>query len=158
MKIGFHLLIGLSLVLVGTSFIGVDPEQKKFDIHDYAWLSGTWLGDGFGGTSEETWGQPASDGTMMGMYRHFKSDGTMSFCEFWILNEKGIRLKHFNPDLVGWEEKEDYITFEMVAFSPERIEMDGLIYERKSANEMQIQLKLKRGDREETEIFNMTRK
>jgi len=41
----------------------------------YAWIEGSWIGDGFGGTSEEVWSAPSEDGTIMGSYRHFTADG-----------------------------------------------------------------------------------
>lgn len=136
-----------------------DPKKKEFNINDYAWLAGSWVGDGFGGTSEEMWSPPSADGTMMGVYRHHKGDGSLNFYEFLILDKTGLRLKHFTPDLVGWETKEDYVTFEMVDFSPDKIELKGLVFERKSDNEMEIRLRLRMGDGEvKTEIFKMKRK
>ena len=48
----------------------------------YRWIEGTWVGDGFGGTSEEVWSAPSADGTIMGSFRHFKGDGSLNFYEF----------------------------------------------------------------------------
>lgn len=147
----------LTLSIVFVTGAGSDPEKKPFDIRDYAWLAGSWVGDGFGGHSEEIWSPPSSDGTMMGVYRHHKADGSLNFYEFLVLDETGLRLKHFTPELVGWETKEDYVTFEMVDYSPDKIELKGLVFERKSETEMEIRLRLRRGDQVETEVFQMTR-
>ncbi len=153
-KIGLIICISL----ISYAVIASDPEEKKFNIEDYSWLSGSWVGDGFGGTSEETWSSPSADGIMMGMYRHHKSDGSINFYEFMILDETGIRLKHFTPDMIGWETKEEYVTFEMVDFTPDKIELKGLVFERKSDSEMEIRLRMRRNDKIETEIFKMRKR
>lgn len=132
------------------------PALHPFNINDYSWLVGSWTGDGFGGISHETWAEPVN-GTMMGMYRHINAEGELVFYEFLLLDETGMRLKHFNPDLTGWEEKEDMTTFEMISYSKDKIEMKGLILEKKSDTEMVISLKMTRNGESHTEVFNMKR-
>jgi len=130
--------------------------SPEFNIEDYTWLVGSWIGDGFGGVSEETWAAPV-DGTMMGMYRHYK-EGKIVFYEFLLLDETGLRLKHFNPDITSWEEKDDFVTFEMVSYSKDKLELKGLVFERKSDTEMEIRLQLKNNDGKAwTEVFSMKR-
>ena len=135
--------------------LGVNAQK---DNPSYAWLAGTWVGDGFGGTSEEVWSQPSEDGTMMGVYRHHKGDGSLNFYEFLTLDETGMKLKHFTPDLVSWEEKEDFVHFEVIEFTETKIVLKGLSFELKSENEMEIRLDLKDGDKKWTEVFSMRRK
>lgn len=130
--------------------------ENKFDIEDFSWLVGSWTGDGFGGTSHETWAEPVN-GVMMGMYRHINADGELNFYEFLLLDENGLRLKHFNPDLTGWEEKDDMLTFEMISYSKDKIELKGLTFEKKSDTEMTISLKMRRSNGIHTEVFNMKR-
>ncbi len=156
MKIKHTLIAGFVLV----SFIatGTDPKEKTFNINDYRWLAGSWIGDGFGGTSEEVWSLPSAEGKMMGVYRHHNADGSLNFYEFLVLDKTGLRLKHFTPELVGWETKEDYLTFEMVDFTKDKIEMKGLVFERKSDTEMEIRLKMKTKDGSRTEVFKMKRR
>jgi hypothetical protein len=155
-KIKMNLLI--CALLACTLSYGSDPDKKTFNINDYAWLAGSWTGDGFGGTSEEVWSQPSADGTMMGVYRHHKGDGSLNFYEFLVLDSTGLRLKHFTPDLVGWETKEKFVTFELIAFTENKIELKGLVFERTSDSTMEIRLRMRRGDKVETEIFKMKRK
>ncbi|MEM9337140.1 MAG: DUF6265 family protein [Bacteroidota bacterium] len=131
------------------------PAAKTYD---YAWLAGSWEGDGFGGTSEETWSTPSEDGTMMGMYRHFKADGSLNFYEFMLLDETGLRLKHFSPTMEGWETKEDYLHFKAIKLTKDKIELEGLTFEKKSDNETEIRLKMKSNDGFKTEVFKMMRK
>lgn len=124
----------------------------------YSWLAGTWVGDGFGGTSEEMWSEPSADGTMMGTYRHHKGDGSLNFYEFMVMDSTGLRLKHFNPDMMAWETKEDFVHFKLIEFTENKIILKGLVFERKSETELEIRLDLKNGDKQWTEVFNMTRK
>ena len=90
--------------------------ENKFEsqLTKLNWLVGHWIGDGFGGISEEVWASPV-DGAMMGMYRHIK-DGKVNFYEFMNIIEKEgkieMRIKHFAADFKAWEEKDDYIIFE----------------------------------------------
>ena len=152
-------LFALLTLCFGISFSSVplteNGETPAFRIEDYQWLAGSWIGDGFGGVSEETWSFPI-DGTMMGMYRHHK-DEKIVFYEFLLLDETGMRLKHFNPDLTGWEDKEGMVTFEMISFSKTKLEMKGLVFELKSENEMEIRLRLSENGEVRTEVFTMKR-
>ncbi len=134
----------------------VTPESSGFNIEDFSWLVGTWTGDGFGGQSEETWSTPVDD-TMMGMFRHYK-DGEIVFYEFLLLDETGLKLKHFNPDITSWEEKDDFVSFEMISYTKDKIELKGLVFERKSDTEMEIHLRMRKSDGETfTEVFSMKR-
>lgn len=149
------LILTLALSTLSFSEISEPATDQNFDINDYDWLVGSWTGDGFGGISEESWSQPVN-GTMMGMFRHI-SNGEVAFYEFMLLDENGIRLKHFNPDLTGWEEKDDMMNFKMISSSKDKIEMEGLTYERKSDTEIEIRLVMDQGSEPHTEIFRMKR-
>lgn len=132
-----------------------EPDTSEFDITDYDWLVGHWEGNGFGGVSEEIWA-PAVDGTMMGMFRHM-NDGKLVFYEFILLDEEGMRLKHFHPDIKGWETKDDFVQFQMVEFSENMLVMKGLTIEKKSESNIEIRLKMRRNETVETEVFSMHR-
>lgn len=154
MKTQLTTLLGISLALLTMASISITKETPPAD---YSWLEGRWTGDGFGGTSEEVWSAPSEDGTMLGTYRHFKADGSANFYEFLVLDKTGLRLKHFNPDMSGWETKEDYVTFEMIKTSEGLVELKGLIYEKVDENTMKIRLKMKYGEEVKTEVFTMTK-
>lgn len=143
-------LLLLALLFSSTAILAQDVP--------YAWLAGTWTGDGFGGTSEEMWSSPSADGTMMGTYRHHKGDGTLNFYEFMVMDSTGLRLKHFTPELKGWETKEDFVHFKLIEFTENKIVLKGLVFELKSESELEIRLDLKDGDKKWTEVFKMTRK
>lgn len=99
-------------------------------IADMAWLSGHWQGAALGGKVEEIW-SPAEAGGMMGMYRLIR-DGKPIFYEILTISEvKGsllLRLKHFHPDLKGWEEKNDTVDFPLVAIRDGVIHFSGMAF------------------------------
>lgn len=98
-----------------------------------SWLAGHWTGDGLGGQAEEIWSGPQA-GAMMGMFR-LVHDGTTSFYELMTMVEEGrslvLRVKHFNPDLEGWEEKGETVDFPLVAVAGDRFFFDGLTFHRR---------------------------
>lgn len=102
-------------------------------ITDFKWLAGTWSGSGLGGTIEEIWSEP-QNGVMMGMFRLF-SGGKLSFYEFIVLEERNgsvvMRLKHFDPKLVGWEEKDKTVDFPFIKKDKQRYYFGGLTFEPK---------------------------
>lgn len=106
----------------------VSPPAK---VEDVAWLEGRWIGEGLGGCSEETMSPPVA-GQMMGMFRQTKEDGSLWFYEFYTIAPRGdsiaIRIKHFNPDLSGWEEKDAFVEFPLVAIEKGAVYFDGLTY------------------------------
>jgi hypothetical protein len=54
------------------------------------------------------------------------------FTEHMVIAQEGgslvLKLKHFNPDLTGWEEKDEMETFPLVALDPCHAQFDGLTY------------------------------
>jgi len=129
-------------------------------IADFAWLAGSWKGDGLGGLSEESW-SPASGNTMMGMYKHTK-EGEVTFYEFMLIVQEQsgfvMKIKHFSPDMTGWEEKDKSVTFPLVRVSPTEIIFDGLEIEKKSENELQLRVNIGDKDGEiQVAIFNYIR-
>ena len=68
----------------------------------------------------------------MGMFRHFKADGSVNFYEFYVIAEhEGSltqRLKHFSLPLSSWEEKDEFVEFPLVAIEENAVYFDGLSY------------------------------
>jgi len=106
---------------------------------DVSWLAGHWRGEMFGGTAEALWAPPMG-GSMMGAYR-LVENGEVTFYEFiTIVEEAGslvMKIKHFRPDLTGWEEKDEMIEFPLVKVTPNEIFFDALTYRRTSENTRQ---------------------
>ncbi len=89
---------------------------KNAPINDLSWLTGVWIGEMDGARIEEHWSTP--DGaTMMCMFRWIQGN-QVRFYEFVTIEQEEesvvLRIKHFNPGLIGWEEKTDSITFSLV--------------------------------------------
>lgn len=147
-------VISLTMLLLGTSLLA----QEKLTEHtlqmaegatgpsakvtDFAWLEGYWQAEALGGTANEIWSAPAS-GTMVGMFRLVK-DGEAAFYEIFTLTEEDetvvLRLKHFNSNLTGWEEKDETVDFPLVAFNKDQAWFDGLTYQRRGPDEIQVYL------------------
>jgi hypothetical protein len=106
-----------------------DPSQRmEAGIEDLAWMSGRWLGEGFGGIVEENWNPPIG-GTMVATFRLVR-DGNPNFYEICFLvpdgNSLAYQVKHFSPDLTAWEEKEEYESFRLIKVEGQTAWFDGL--------------------------------
>ena len=51
-----------------------------------------------------------------------------------------IKLKHFHPDLRGWEERDASVRFPLVAKRDGRIYFDGMTFERIGADRVKVYL------------------
>tara|TARA_A100000171_G_scaffold34389_1_gene32850 strand:- start:979 stop:1470 length:492 start_codon:yes stop_codon:yes gene_type:complete len=117
-----------------------DNKSPKATLADIAWLSGHWRGEAFGGITEEIWSPPLGD-SMMGSFK-LVSEGKTSFYEICQLVEENgslsFRLKHFNSDLTGWEEKNEREEFPLVKVEKNAVYFDGFTIKRISANEIHM--------------------
>lgn len=136
-----------------------DQSPGKGKVEDLSWMVGYWSGPGFGGECEEVW-MPAKDGHMVGTFR-FWMDGELVFSEFMNLVQEGesvsMKLKHFNPDLSGWEEKEEWTTFRLIELGENKVWFHGLTIER-IGDEMIYQLALTENGVETVEELRFTKK
>ncbi len=115
---------------------------------DMGWLVGHWSGPAFGGVCEEIWSLPAG-GAMMGMFR-LVAEGKVVFYEFLTITEEqetlSLQLKHFQPDLVGWEEKDKKVTFPLVSVSKNTAHFEGMSFHRDSDDRVTIYLAIHSSD------------
>ena len=83
---------------------------------EIGWLAGTWLGSNGRDPVEEHW-SPLRGNTLMGMFR-WVTDGRVRFYELIVIEQEResvfMRIKHFDPGLVGWEERERAHEFVLV--------------------------------------------
>jgi hypothetical protein len=131
--------------------LAADAPRPKATLAAVSWLAGgAWRGDGLGGIAEEQWSAPAG-GQMMGMFRLLKpaagGSEALSFYEFLTFVEQEgslvLKLKHFNPDLTGWEEKDKFVTFRLARVTPEAVYFDGLTFRRDASDRLSIFLALR---------------
>lgn len=114
----------------------VSPPAR---IEALSWMTGFWEGEGLGGDAVEVIAPPAG-GQMMGAFYHLKNDGALNFYEFYTFAEVGdtlvLRIKHFTPALIGWEEKDAFVEFPLVAVEDKTVYFDGLTFAMTGENEM----------------------
>ncbi|HVT44649.1 MAG TPA: DUF6265 family protein [Thermoanaerobaculia bacterium] len=143
-----------------TVTLGPGKTAARAPISEMEWLAGWWSGEGLGGRTEEVWTAPEG-GAMVGMFR-FVRDGKPVFYEILTLRESdegmSIRLKHVNPDMTGWEEKEKFVEFRYVGLIDGVHHFSGLAFRREGNDAMTIYLALRAKDGTMTEhVFRMTR-
>ena len=107
-------------------------------LEDLAWLQGQWEAAGLSGPATEVYSSPAG-GQIAGHFRQLR-DGRVWFFEIMAIAQVGpsleYRLKHFNEDLTGWEEKGTVVTFPLVAVERDAWYFDGLTIRRDGADGM----------------------
>ena len=114
-------------------------------IGDMAWLTGTWAGNGLGGTFDEVWSAPAGS-SMMGHFRLVRDGKPMFYELLTILEHEGsleMRLRHANPDMTGWEEKNDFVTFKLVKLDATGAYFSGFTLKRIDADTLEGYLSLR---------------
>lgn len=117
-----------------------DNKSPKATLADVAWIQGHWRGEAFGGITEEIWSPPLGD-SMMGSFK-LVSNGKTTFYEMCQIATESesliLRLKHFNGDLTGWEEKNDREEFRLVKVEKDVVYFDGFTVKRISKNEIRM--------------------
>jgi len=140
-------------ILVSVPYAASPPAAGEsldsIGVGDLGWLAGDWVGREGDSYIQEQWSVPQGK-DMMGMFRLIQA-GEVVFYEFMTLTRDAsgtqLRIKHFDPGLVGWEEKADSVVFRLVEAGDQRAvfetEKDGnperLVFER-SQNELVITL------------------
>lgn len=92
-------------------------------VQDLAFLSGRWRGGVAGGLFDEEWSFPSGD-TMMGMFRYMEN-GKVQFYEFMTVEATAtgpvLRLRHFDPGLAAWEDKDGALSLPVVSFTENQV-------------------------------------
>src|SRR3990170_1643644 len=99
---------------------------------DVAWLEGRWIGQMPEGPVEHVILGPRF-GHLPGFVRAVNRQGVI-FYEIWVLAESQgsltVRVKHFSPELAGWEAQEAYIDRLLVDRDASNLFFDGATYSR----------------------------
>jgi len=120
----------------------VAPEAPG--VEDFAWMAGHWRGEGFGGICEEIWTEPLG-GSMLGLFRLVQED-QLVFSEHMMLVQEPdgivLKVKHFTPEFVAWEDKEGAIRFRLEELQPNEAVFKGLRI-RRTGPSLEIVLRMK---------------
>jgi hypothetical protein len=122
------------------------PPSPAARIAQAAWLTGYWVGEGLGGTVEDVWLPPRA-GVLLGAFRLQKADGKPGFYELFAIEEVDDTLqfvvKHFNPDWVGWEEKDKALRIRLTRISADEIAFGGIVLQRAAADTLVVKLAIR---------------
>ncbi|WP_296315093.1 DUF6265 family protein [Winogradskyella sp. UBA3174] len=138
-------------------FISISQEkQLEPKLENIAWIAGTWYGEAFGGQTEEIWSEP-SGGSMMASFKLI-NDGKVTFYEIEIIREVEntliLQLKHFGPNLKGWETKDETVDFPLKEITENKVVFEVMTFEKLSKNEMNIYVDIKEEGKTKTVKFN----
>ncbi len=103
------------------------PAPSRAVLSDLSWMAGRWVDDSDGNLSEEVWTSPEGD-SMMGMWRYLSGGRTRIYELLTITVEADgivMRLRHFDPKLVGREDKEKSVELHLVAWKPREVTFEG---------------------------------
>ena len=107
----------------GTSVQHSAPVVNGPLIQDLAFISGHWQGGVAGGLFYEEWSPPSAD-SMMGMFRYMEG-GSVKFYEFMVIEATPagpvLRLRHFDPGLAAWEEKDAALSLPVSGFTEKQV-------------------------------------
>lgn len=162
--LAFHLLhagacLGQSTRTDNTLALDNPSNMPLAVIEDVGWLAGHWRTAAFGGHAEEIWSPPFGD-SMMGMFKIVRDGSSTLYELFTLVEENGslvIKLKHFNADLTGWEQADEFVAFPLVRLEPDAVYFAGLTYRRVDESTLRAYLALSQeGELSET-VFHYDR-
>jgi len=128
----------------------LDDEAKSpsASLEDMGWLHGFWKGEGLGGQVDASWSGSVA-GTMVGTFRLVKND-QIEFSEFLEISQKDgslvLKVKHFDRELNGWEEKDKFAEFALVRLDDKTANFDGLTYTIDEEGDLRAYVAMKQKD------------
>ncbi len=140
--------------------LGAGQKSPSAALADMTWMIGSWSGNALGGVVEEVWAAPAG-GAMLGMFRLIQKGKPVFYELMTLVEENGsilFRLKHFNPNMTGWEEKDKTVEFKFIGKKDGLIHFEGMSFkpEGKDAFTVYLAIEHKDGNVKE-EAFRYTR-
>lgn len=136
-----------------------DSKSPPATLENVKWLAGHWRGEAFGGITEEIWSPPLG-GSMMCAFRLIK-DNKVDFYELCTIVEDNntllLRIKHFHPDLKGWEDKDVTVDFPLVKVTNDRLYFEDFTIEKVSPNEINMYVVIQSSGKESEVKFNYKR-
>jgi hypothetical protein len=148
----------LLLALLAAPALAQEDEapapQPAASLDDFAWMAGRWIGEGFGATVEEYY-SPAVGGQMPGHFRMI-GNGATTLYEFVMLAEVDgsleYRVRHFNPDMTAWEERDEFVRFALVSVEGNAWHFEGLTIRRTGPDTAEHVLRVRSGESGEENV------
>ena len=141
----------LLIALASLALLGAAPASQprpRASLNDLSWLAGEWTGEGFGLVLHENFSAPV--GGQMAAHFYGAKDGKPQFYEFETIAQDGdslvFRVKHFNPDMTGWEEKDKFVSFPLIAVDKDVWRFDGLTIPRTGPDTAEHVVTVKHGN------------
>ena len=63
-------------------------------------------------------------------------------------------MKHFGPDLKGWETKDETVDFKLIEITENKVAFEGMSFEKVSESEMNVYVAIEENGTSETVKFN----
>lgn len=154
-----NFLAAAAIFLVGTTIaaeprtehtytLAEDESAPVATLEDADWLVGSWTGTAFGKNFEEVWNAPTAD-SMIGLFKLYDDEG-VSFYELLLMTvENGtlsLKVKHFSPEFVAWEEKSDFINFKLVKLEENALHFSGISFYRRGDNHIDGWIVMRKGE------------
>ena len=132
-------------------------ERPRASVNELAWMAGEWRGPGIeGAPAVEAWSAPVG-GSMTGHFVQTDAKGAVWFHELIQIAPDGeslrVRLKHFNADLTGWEEKDKTVDFPLIAREGDSWYFNGLTYRREGPDRLFFAVRMKHSDGKVDELM-----
>ena len=108
----------MSILFAASLFLAPPATPATATLADLSWIAGRWKGEASSGTIEESWGE-ANGESMLGSFRMVAADGAVRFYEILVIQQRPegpvLRIRHFDADLIAWEEKDAPMMFALVS-------------------------------------------
>ncbi|MEL7446470.1 MAG: DUF6265 family protein [Pseudomonadota bacterium] len=128
---------------------GREPTPSTLD--DLAWMEGTWVGSRGPGHTVQHVILAEEVGHMPGFVRSWQGD-TVLFYEITTFAEVGdhvaYRVKHFNYDLTGWEEREQVIHRPLLGKGKGMLRFNGITFEQTDEDSFTVYFRIPEGPNE----------
>ncbi len=136
-------------------------QAQKGSLDDLSFLEGRWLGNFNGGPIEAAWSAPVAD-NIIGYIRMMKDDKPTMYELFVFEQTKDgpvAMVKHFNPGMVGLEEKDQHDHYKFLKANDKEalFEKDDasvrIFYERRSPTQLVIRRAVEKDGWRSVDLF-----
>ncbi len=117
----------MTVELLLIALLQAAPEPISASLGDVAFMAGHWVDESKDALSEEVWTEPSGD-SMLGMWRYIGKGQAQIFEPLTLKAEGGqvvLRLRHFDPALVGREERTKPVELRLVSKRPGEAVFEG---------------------------------